>query len=83
MPTADLIAGLTPLVDDAAVGASEQAIIDRAARWAWTYVAPRAETWERASIWAVAAVTGTSSDAPHPADLGVHAHILCKIHQKM
>ncbi len=75
MPSADLIADLTPVVDDAAVDASEQAIIDRAAQWARTYVAPRAEIWERerrfaSEAFASAAAEGLCGLLVPPADGG-------------
>ena len=47
MPAAELVAELTPDVADAGVGAADQAVVDRAASWAGSAVAPQAETWER------------------------------------
>ncbi len=47
MPEPELALELTPEVADATVDLHDQAVIERAARWARSYVAPRAETWER------------------------------------
>ncbi len=62
MPTPELAAELTPQVADAAVSANEQAVIDRAARWARSCVAPRAETWERDRRFAAEAFASAAAE---------------------
>ena len=47
MPPSALANELMPQVADAAVGADDQAVIERAAAWARSAVAPNAESWER------------------------------------
>lgn len=75
MPSPELLAALTPEVEDAAVASHEQAIIERAGRWAREYAAPRAEFWERerrfaAEAFASAAGEGLCGLLVPPADGG-------------
>ena len=62
MPSPELAAELTPDVADAAVGAADQAIVERAASWAASFVAPRAETWERDRRFAAEAFASAAGE---------------------
>ena len=62
MPAPDLVVELTPDVADASVGVADQAVIDRAASWARTYLAPLAESWERDRRFAAEAFEGAAGE---------------------